>query len=296
MELSVIIPNLNSPLVDRTIASLYKQTYRAAGLEIIVVGLDEPGLVPRDEDVRFISTKQPVCAAAARNIGIEEAKGRFLVFIDADCVAASYWLDKLMARHRQGEDVVGGSVAFTADNYWTLCDNISMFHEFLPSTKAGPRPYLPTLNLSVRREVAREVGKFDESFPGASGEDIDWTIRIRQRGYRLYFEPQAVVYHWPPRRTLGSVLTHWQRAGYNMARVRLCYADLFKTPSLVRSEIWLLILSPLVSLYVTARIFLPDRHLWPYFHTVPVVYLTKLAWCLGAARRARYERALNVSA
>lgn len=285
MEVSVIIPNLSSPIVDQTVASLHKQTYRATGLETIVIGLDEPGLVLRDENVRFISTRQPVCAAAARNIGIEEAKGRFLVFIDADCVAAPDWLDKLMARHQRGEDVVGGSVWFAADNYWTLCDNISMFHEFLPSRKPGPRPYLPTLNLSVRREVAQEVGKFDESFPGASGEDIDWTIRIRQLGHELYFEPAAVVYHLPERQTFRSILAHWWRSGQSMVRVRLRYADVLHTPSLVKSPVWLLGLSPLVSAYVTQRTFLRNPSLLRYLHTLPVVFLTKMAWCLGAARQ-----------
>ena len=77
-----------------------------------------------------------------------------------------------------------------------------MFHEFVPGLPPGPRLLLPTLNLSLRREVFESVGGMDESFPGAAAEDADWTIRIRRGGRRLWFDPAAVVAHAPARTCL----------------------------------------------------------------------------------------------
>jgi len=285
--ISVVIPSLNSAFVDRTVAAIKDQKSACDKLQIIVVGLDEAGRVVQDDMVRFISTGRPVCAAAARNIGLRAARSDIILFTDADCLPAPDWLQAHLDSHRSGKKVVGGSVTFTIDNYWTTADNVSMFHEFTPSTPAGYRSYLPTLNLSVAREVVEKVGAFDESFPGASGEDIDWTIRIRRQGYALYFEPHAKVVHCPSRQTLSSVLGHWWRSGQSMVRVRLRYPEVFGTPSFVRSPFWLVVLSPLISIVTSLRIFWSDRWTRQYLATLPVVLLTKVVWCLGAARQVR---------
>ena len=121
------------------------------------------------------------------------ATGELLLLLDADCVPRPDWLARHRARHAAGETVVGGAVELRGSNYWAQSDNVSMFHEFVPGLPPGPRLLLPTLNLSLRREVFESVGGMDESFPGAAAEDADWTIRIRRGGRRLWFDPAAVV-------------------------------------------------------------------------------------------------------
>ena len=287
-DISVVIPSLNSTTIDQTLDSLRAQTYSLAGAEIIVVGLDNPGLVKEDGIIRFVSTVRPVCAAAARNIGMQEAKGRYFLFIDSDCIAATDWIERLMARHVLGDKVVGGGVVFGEAGYWALCDNVSRLHEFAAYMESGHRPYLPTLNLSVHKEVAEEVGGFNETLP--TGEDVDWTVRIGKAGYGLYFEPRAIVYHRPSRNNLPTVLKYAVQSGADMVQVRLRYPDVLQAPFLFRHEGWVLTLSPLISFYVTAKIFSRHLSVLRYFYTVPIVYLTKMGWCLGAARRVRSMR------
>ena len=55
MRASIVIPNLDCPLVDRTLEALLRQSLESDALEILVVGRDAPRLVPRDGSVRFIS-------------------------------------------------------------------------------------------------------------------------------------------------------------------------------------------------------------------------------------------------
>jgi GT2 family glycosyltransferase len=154
-----------------------------------------------------------VAAATARNLGAHLARGDDLLFLDADCVAAPDLLERLLERRRQGQSVVGGSVDLELGDYWRLCDNLLAFTPFLASTAPGPRPYLPSLNLSLRRALFLEVGGFDEHYPGAAGEDLDLSMRLRERGHTLFFEPGARVFHRPPRTTARSVARHLRAYG-----------------------------------------------------------------------------------
>jgi GT2 family glycosyltransferase len=281
MRVSVIIPSLNAPTLGRAVAAVSAQTHLPA--EVIVVGLDEAEALTGFPDVRFIDTGQPVCAAQARNLGLHAAAGDIFLLLDADCIPQPDWLERHCTRHRAGEQVVGGAVALQGSNYWAQSDNISMFHEFVPQHPPGSRFLLPTLNLSLRREVFETVGGMDESFPGAAAEDADWTIRIRQAGYRLYFDPAAAVSHAPTRTTWSDVVRHWRNLGHNAVRVRLRYTEEFGTPTGARRAWWWRLLSPAIAARVTAGIY-ANRIFWPHWPHLPVVYATKIIYCFGAAR------------
>ena len=233
--------------------------------------------------MRFIDTGAPVCAARARNLGLAAATGELLLLLDADCIPHPGWLAAHRARHVAGEQVVGGAVALAGSNYWAQSDNVSMFHEFIPQRPAGARVLLPTLNLSLRREVFAAVGGMDESFPGAAAEDADWTIRLRRAGYRLWFDPAAVVAHSPARTTRADVARHWRNLGHNAVRVRLRYPEEFGTPAGARRAAWWRLLSPLIATRITAGVY-AKRALWRYWPSLPVVYASKVLYCCGAAR------------
>jgi len=280
MKISLIIPSLNDPTLAHTLKALSNQTYPPD--EIIVVGRDEKNALASFPQVRFIDTLQPASAARARNLGMQEARGDIFLFTDADCVPEPDWATNHLVRHAEGEQVVGGSVALKGSNYWAQSDNVALFHEFLPEHPQSLRFQLPTLNLSLRRTVYDAVGGLDESFPGAAGEDTDWTIRMRLAGYRLFFEPKAVIQHKPSRTTWPDIVHHWRRLGHNGVRVRWLYAAEYKTPHLARRSFWWRTLSPLIAACITAGIY-ANPNLWPYWKSFPVVYATKILYCLGAA-------------
>ncbi len=281
MRASVIIPSLNAPTLGRALVAVAAQTEPPD--EVIVVGRDEAGALRGFPDVPFIDTTRPVCAARARNLGLAAAAGELLLLLDADCIPRPDWLARHRARHDAGEVVVGGAVALEGHNYWAQSDNVSMFHDFVPQLPAGPRFLLPTLNLSLRRAVFAAVGGMDESFPGAAAEDADWTVRIRRAGYRLWFDPAAIVAHSPARTTPRDVARHWRNLGHNAVRVRLRYAAEFGTPAGARHAWWWRLLSPAIAAGVTAGVY-AKRPLRRYWRSLPVVYASKLIYCFGAAR------------
>ena len=110
---SVIIPNLNSPLIANTLRAIRAQTFIPSACEVLVVGLDEPGLVQCDDMVQLISSKGPAIPAADRNLGIAKSRGEILCFTDADCVPDPDWLAQILSWFQDERiDVVGGGVKY----------------------------------------------------------------------------------------------------------------------------------------------------------------------------------------
>lgn len=280
---SIVIPSLNSPIIDRVIAAIEAQAEADVVAEIVVVGKDEAGLLQSGERVRLIDTGDPVPPGTARNIGVRATTGALLIFLDSDCLPQPGWLGAHLAAQQSGHPVVGGSVLPDGENYWSLSYNLAMFHEYLSTAVSEPRPYLPTLNLSVARHVIDAVGLLDESLPRS--QDLDWTVRMKQAGFCPYFTAAAAVQHRHNRTTLQKVWRDCARSGYHARQVRLQHQKTLKTPLLLRFRLLVWLLSPFIASWVTGRIFLKQaRLLFRRFYTLPAIYLTKIAWCWGASR------------
>ena len=281
--MSVIVPDSNSLHIGEIVRRLLHQTAQPDLLEILVVGADDPGLIPDNPRVRHLATATDAHASDKRNLGMREAQGDIFCFLDDDCLPAPDWLEYHLKRHQAGEKIVGGAVTFGTGNYLQLADNVSAFHDLLPFTAEGARSYLSTSNLSVDRGVVDSAGYLE---PGRSrAEDLEWTVRFRKLGYRLYFEPLAVIFHDPPRNTWPTVWRHWTDDAPHTLKVRLRYRQLLQTPHLAKYRSVFLWGAPLVAAWATARTFSHPTALRRYGYTLPLVYVTKLAWCWGAFKR-----------
>ncbi len=286
MNVSVVIPSLNAPLIAEVLAALYQQT--VAPSEIIVVGRDDERRIIRQQPVRFIETPTPVSAACARNHGAAQASGDIIWFLDADCLAHPQCLSYHVQAHERGEVVVGGGITFDDTQYWHLCDNLAVFTPFLATRPAGERPFLPSLNLSIRRNIFAELGGFDERFPGASGEDADLSFRMRRRGYRLFFEPAAIVKHVHHRLSSGDLWRHLSAFGRSYVAIYPRYPEF--TGRYRRTDIafgrprWLRTLAPFLAVLDCIERYARYPELRAYPQTVPGLLLSRLAWYDGMAR------------
>jgi len=74
-----------------------------------------------------------------------------------------------------------------------------------PRSKHIP-PYLPNVNLAMRRKLFEEMGGYDEKC--SAGEDADLCIRAARAGWTQYFENRAHAFH-EPRPTLRSLIHQW---------------------------------------------------------------------------------------
>ena len=114
-EFSIIIPSYNS---ERTIAGCLDSLVRQADLEtteIIVVNSSRdstPRIVEeRFPEVTLIQSDKRRSAGEARNMGVQRAKGRVLLFIDSDCIADPDWISRMISAHAEGGYIgVGGGI------------------------------------------------------------------------------------------------------------------------------------------------------------------------------------------
>jgi GT2 family glycosyltransferase len=281
LSVSIVIPTLNSPIIDQVIESVVQQARFDTVREVIIIGKDEARLIKAAPPIRFLETEKPVLAAVARNRGIAASTGDLIIFLDSDCVAQPGWLAGHIAAHEAGHCVVSGSVLPTGHNYWHLSYNLTLFHEVLSANPAEPKDFLATLNLSVERSVIERIGMMDEEVDRV--EDVEWTTRMRQAGIQPYFWPKAAVFHDHSRKTFQAVWRDCALSGFHMRRLRLQYAGWLKAPKLLEHRHLILLLSPLIAAWATVRIMLRRPAIIRRFiHTTPALYLTKIAWCWGA--------------
>lgn len=127
----------------------------------------------------------------ARNRGAEHASSEALAFCDADDIVAADWvaaISQALTRYnfvasRQERQLLGG----TSDA------QLNGLQNFDPPSA----PYAGGCGLGVKRFLHRAVGGFDESM--VTMEDVDYCLRIQERGHPLHFCPDAVIHIRPPR-------------------------------------------------------------------------------------------------
>jgi len=153
---------------------------------------------------------------AARNAGIQIAKGDYLAFTDSDCIPDHYWLEKglhafLEASPKVG--LVGGAIElFTSNKKKTLGDIFDFAFAFPQETYIHSNHFAATANVITTKEVMEKVGLFNNSM--ASGGDYEWGQRVFNAGLSLVFAHDAVVKH-PTRSDVKAIIKKSYRVSNN---------------------------------------------------------------------------------
>jgi glycosyltransferase involved in cell wall biosynthesis len=238
-SVSIVVPAFNADgTIDDCVESLLRLDRPAGGLEIIVVnnGSNDgtQGRLERFGDRIRIVQEGVRGAAAARNAGIRLARGEYLAFTDADCIAEHDWLVKLIAPLSDPRvGIVGGAIE-PKDNG----NRIAKFSQRLYdqcAAVAGPHPYAISANWASSRNQLVDTGLFDESL--IRGQDYDLARRIRAAGYKIVYRQDARVKIATPS-TLSALFIKGLLHGRALALIGLKYPSLVsetpRTLALVR--------------------------------------------------------------
>jgi len=195
-EVTVVVPTRNRPGSLRRCLEALSGQVGVGTIEVVVVddGSDDLAAVEaaseRAPHARLV--RQPRSGpAAARNAGVEAARGSIVCFTDDDCEPDPGWAAALAAALRNGADIVAGTTSngFPGNPYAVASQLVTEY-----VAERGSRPFAATNNLAAGERVLREL-PFDETFRSAAGEDREWCRRVAERGYRIRGSAARVVHY-----------------------------------------------------------------------------------------------------
>jgi GT2 family glycosyltransferase len=142
--------------------------------------------------------------AANRNHGASLAKGDWLVFTDDDCIPEAGWLHAFSRSSIAYPDVPvfeGSTAAKGVKQY---------LNEAAPINDSGG--FLWSCNMAIRRAVFMQNRGFDEDFPFAAMEDVDFQRRLQAQSIESLFIREARVFHPWKRMTSCNSISRYSRS------------------------------------------------------------------------------------
>ena len=227
VDLSVIILTHNTrDLLEVAIESIHERT-RVISYEVIVVdncsddGTQEM-MKEQFPDTAYIYNEENVGFTKGNNQGIRISKGRYILLLNSDTEIVEGALDKMVKFMDDNPDcgIMGckllnmdGTIQYSCrrfPSYHTaLFNRYSILTRLFPSNRFSQEYLMSYIDhektmevdwvsgaaLMARREAFEKIGILDERFI-IYCEDVDWCYRMHEAGWKVYFYPEAQIFHY----------------------------------------------------------------------------------------------------
>lgn len=245
--ISVIIPAYNAAqTLPACLAALQRQTHPPDKIIVVNDGSqDHTAQVARAYGAQLL--EQPHQGpAAARNLGIRQARGDILMLTDADCEPMPTWVAEMVSPFTDPLVAgVKGSYRTHQQERVARLAQCEFEERYDRLERLANIDFIDSHAAAFRTSVLQESGGFDPAFSQANNEDVDLSYRLAEKGLKLLFNRQAVVYHRHPA-TWGAYLRLKIKRGYwRMMAYRLHPGKAMRdsyTPQLLKAQLALMYL------------------------------------------------------
>lgn len=234
-DLTIIIVSFNTrEILKRCLASIYKSLDDDITSEVIVVDNGSTDQSP-DMVMKYypkailISNADNIGYAKANNQGIHIAKGRYILFLNSDTELMHRTLGRMV--HFMDNNKEAGAATCRVDlpdgrmdpachrgfpTPWASFTYFTGLEAVFPRSKMFSQYHLGYLDTQivheidsptgafflVRKDTISDVGMLDEEY-FMYGEDLDLAFRIKEKGWKILFIPDAYVIHIKKQSGLG---------------------------------------------------------------------------------------------
>lgn len=287
-DISVIIPSFNHiEHLQRCVSSILNQQCSST-FEIIIVD-SSPSDVQNKIELMFktndlihlIKLPNQTFPGIARNIGIKQAKGKYIGMIDADCSAESGWLESITKYVKENTVICGTIKNGTPYNVWGTLSYLVEFNQFLESTQPPVEiEGASTGNFGCEKILFEKYGYFSDY---RAFEDFFFASNLKKQGGKILKISSFTMTHHN-RTMFTQIWKNIKMLGLLSAKVRkennLPPKILFKYPILSFGLIPYRYLSGLVNT-------MKSSYFLTYILLSPLLIILYISWTLGFFNGAR---------
>lgn len=221
VDVSVITVNYNGYEDTCEMIESLRELIHSVAYEIIVIDnaskVDEAALLRKKYPfIHTVRSTRNRGFAGGNNLGASIANGKYLFFLNNDTFVKEDNFYDLIQRMESDETIGGISpmlmyadddrmiqyAGFTPLSRFTLRNRGIGSGEYLNERYLSPKevPYMHGAAMFVRSDVYREVGQMPEMY-FLYYEELDWSLSIRNHGYKLWYDPCCRIFHKESRST-----------------------------------------------------------------------------------------------
>lgn len=237
MKLSIIIVNYNvKEFLQNLIHSIEKAASNISHEIIIVDNASDDGSVDFIREkfpfTKLIVNNKNLGFSKGNNIGIAEAQGEYILFLNPDTLVSEDTFTKMIEFFETHPDAgLAGCKILNSDGTiqlacrrsfpgpWTSFCKVTGLSSIFPKSKLFARYNLTYLDenktyevdavsgsfMMIKKEIYQKIGGFDEQF-FMYGEDLDLCYRVQKAGYKVYYVHDSQIIHYKGESTRRSSL------------------------------------------------------------------------------------------
>ncbi len=211
-KVSVVIVNHNGRDYLKTcLNSVYQSENKKLLAEVIVVDNcstdDSIDFLEKSYSDVFLIRNKINNYVKAVNLGLNHTSSDVIVLLNNDTVVDRNWISELLRIMQQYPQtgVVQSKILFSDGQTLNSVGVEEIEHFYFRDSGFGEKDigqydnvkeidFFSGGSVAIRRDCIKEVGFFDEDFI-MFFEDVDYSIRCKKKGWKIYYAPKSVVYH-----------------------------------------------------------------------------------------------------
>lgn len=259
--ISIIIPCLNAEKTILKTINAIKASIKYSNLvsdwEIIAVNDGSSDktktILSKIADVSLVDHKINKSLSCARNTGLENSKGNYVAFIDADIEVSKRWLHEMFLILTNSPSAVGVTGTLRPHPKQKLTPlNKYLFSRYRAGQKTNKDSSLSYRafvfsNTLIKKSVLMDVGFFDENLKHYGGEDTELAIRIhRLYPYGMRKSP-SVSFHLTNKKLKKHLLNIYDYGHFNFPQIIKKHPD-------YKNSLGYFLINPIFSFFIFNRL------------------------------------------